>query len=94
MYYPLFSEKVLGQMANFIIHDGARKVVRYLTDKEVIKATRRLYGGKIDNRNKRIEILYTIGRPNYTERSFIKKIKKAKEKYPIAQVYFPKKVKK
>lgn len=50
-----------------------KQAVRYVTEKEVIKATRR---GKLDRRSRHTEILLSIGPPNYAEREMIKKFKR------------------
>ena len=83
MYLPLFPTNLLGKMANYIIHYGARKVIKYMTEKEVIKATRKLSKGKVDNRSRKVEICFTMGTPNFEEREFIKKLKKAGEPFPV-----------
>jgi len=70
-------------MANILIHYGARKVTKYMTEKEVIKATRKLFKGKVDNQSRKVEICFTMGTPNYEEREFIKKLKKAGEPFPV-----------
>jgi len=46
MYFPLFPKDLIGEMVNVIIHEGAVKATKYLTDKEVIKATRILFKGR------------------------------------------------
>ncbi len=79
--YSYFSD-----LAEVILFDGAKRATKYLSEKETIKATRRLYNGKIDKRNKRVEILFTIGSPNYAEREFIKKAKKAGEPFPMKKI--------
>ncbi len=86
MYYPLLPTNLLGDLAEILIQEGGRKVIKFLTEKEVVKATRRLYKGKIDSRSKHIEILFTIGVPNYEERKLIKEMKKAGEPFPIKKI--------
>lgn len=84
--------KVFSELAKCILIDGAYKAVKYLNEKQTVKATRRRYNGKIIKSEKRIEILITSGKPNYEEREFIKKCKKAGEPFPIKkiQVKYPK----
>jgi len=86
MYFPLFPKDLIGEMVNVIIHEGAVKATKYLTDKEVIKATRILFKGKVDNRSKKIEIRLTIGTPNFEERKFIKNCKVAGEPFPVKKI--------
>ena len=77
-----------------LLRSEAHKATKYLSDKEVVNATRKLVGGKIDKRDRSIEILLKIGKPNYQEREFIKQCKKAGEPFPVKKVqlkYPPKK---
>lgn len=61
----------------------ARSAVKYISDKEVVKATRI---SKPDKRDVQTHILLTIGRPNYAERKFVKLCKKAGEPFPVKKV--------
>ncbi len=92
MYIPQIRKDMYGKIAELIVEDGASKATAFLSDHLTIKATRRLYQGEIDGRSKHIEILFSIGVPNYQEREFIKKAKKAGEPFPIKKVLleFPK----
>jgi len=76
----------IGKTVELLINTEARQATKYLSEKSVITATRRVYKGKIDKRNNSIEIVLKIGRPNYKERDFIKKCKKAKEPFPIKKI--------
>ncbi len=75
-------------LAGLIIDSGAKKATQYISPTEVAKATRR---GKARKSDRTVEILFTIGRPNYKEREFIKKCKKTGEPFPVKkiQVRFP-----
>lgn len=77
------TRRIFSDLAELILEGGARKATKYFSETQVVKVTRRLYDGKIDKRDKRIEVLFTIGTPNYTERQFIKQAKKAGESFPI-----------
>lgn len=83
--------KVFAELAECILVGGAYKAVKYLSEKETIKATRKRYNGKI-LKSHAADIVFTVGKPNYEEREFIKKCKKAGEPFPIKkiQVKFPK----
>ena len=70
--------EVFSGMAEAIIIGGAYKVTKYLSDKLTIKATRKRYKGKI-LKGHPIDIVFTVGAPNYLERKAIKKAKKNKE---------------
>lgn len=88
------SSNVILQTIKTLLHANAWKATKFISDKMVIHATRRLYGRKFSK--DRIEILLTIARPNYTNREFIKACKKAGEKLPVKKVqikYVPKKKK-
>ena len=85
--------QIFQQLADAVINSGARQATKFISHKQTVKATRRLYNGRIDKRDKRVEILFTIGTPNYLERAFIKQAKKADEPFPIKkiQLKFPSK---
>ena len=63
------------------IASDARRATKYISDKLVIRATRRQYKGTPSKGN--IEITLTIGKPNFLERKFIKACKKAGERFPV-----------
>ena len=82
---------IYEQLANAILDKKARKAVKYVSPKHVVKATRRFYR-RCRRQPKKVEIVFTIGSPNYTERKFIKLAQKAGEPFPIKkiQMRFPK----
>jgi hypothetical protein len=59
-----------------ILHGGAYKATKFLGTDLTIKATRKRYDGKI-LRQHAIDVVFTIGKPNYEERAQIKRAKKA-----------------
>ncbi len=63
------------QLAEEILVSGAYKATKYLGEKLTIKATRKRYKGKII-KNHTIDIVFTVGPPNYEEREKIKMAKK------------------
>lgn len=80
-----YRSKVFSDLAECILVGGAYKAVKYLDEKETIKATRKRYGGKI-RKGRTIDIVFTVGKPNFEEREFIKKCKKAGEPFPIKKI--------
>jgi len=71
LIYEAFSE-----LAKEILVGGAYKATKYLSDKLTVKATRKRYKGKI-LKSHAIDIVFTVGKPNYEERENIKRAKKA-----------------
>ena len=61
------------------------RAVEYVSPKLIIRAVRRTFNKKI-YKGSNIEIMLTIGRPNYLEREFIEECLKAKEPFPIKRV--------
>lgn len=80
--------KQITSVVSFIIeNDKIKQAIKYVSEKYVVKATRRGYkssGGKPDKTT--LEILLTCGTPNTKEREFIKKCKKAKEPFPVKKI--------
>jgi hypothetical protein len=72
-----------SKLAEAILEAGAKKATKYCSPSEVVKAT---FRGRRDRRNRRSEILFTIGTPNFAERQFIKQAKKAGEPFPIRKI--------
>ena len=68
-----------------LILSEAVKATKYINPKFVIKAKRKVFNNKIDKRGN-IEIILTIGKPNFNERQFIKQAIKAKEIFPIKKI--------
>jgi hypothetical protein len=62
---------------------GAKRAVKYLDPKLVVKAT---FQGKRDARSRAETVLLTVGTPNYVERKFIGDAKKAGEPFPIKKI--------
>lgn len=88
-------DKDIGKVVNAVLENkNARNAVKYFSDKEVISASRVIYGGRIDSRDKSVTIVVKIGKPNFAQREFIKLCKKAKEPFPVKMIqikYLPKK---
>jgi hypothetical protein len=61
-----------------------RRATYYHSPTFIVNATRKTYGGKIMRGN--IEISLTIGKPNYAQRDFISKCKKANEPFPVKKI--------
>jgi hypothetical protein len=84
--------RVFGQLAEAILKNNARKATKFISNRLVVKASRRLVGGKIDKRDRLVQIHFTLGPANYQERQFIKNAKQAGEPLPVRKVLlkFPK----
>ena len=78
--------KTFSDLASLILNETVISGVKYISPTLTVKATRKLFNKKIDKRSRRIEILCTIGIPNYVEREFIKKAKMAGEPFPIKRI--------
>ena len=68
-----------------LLQTEAVKATKFISEKEIVRATRRTYNGKF-NRRSNVEMSLTLGRPNFAERKFIKLCKKAGEKFPVQKV--------
>ena len=73
------------------------KATKYLAPNLIVRAVRPTYkfNNKRPDYSGKVELVLTIGRPNYIEREFVKVLKKAKEPFPVKKVilklYTPKK---
>ena len=77
--------KYIEKVIDTLINTKSHRATKYVSDKSIINATRKTYKGKIKNGDA-IDIVLTIGRPNYAQREFIKVCKKAGEKFPINNI--------
>lgn len=82
---------VLEQAGNSIV-TGVKSAVKYMSPRDVVKATLRF---RPTRRSTRSEVVLTIGCPNYEERKFVKLCQKAGEPFPVKkmQLKFYKKTK-
>lgn len=83
---------VVGKVVDALIASNARRATKFLSEKETVRAQRVMFNGRIDKRDKRTTVVVTFGTPNYLERDFIKKLKKAGAPFPVKkiQLKFPK----
>jgi hypothetical protein len=72
------------------ISPGMRRATKYLNDSTVVRATKRVYKGRKQQLGGPIEILLTVGKPNFRERLFIKACKKSGESFPVIKVQWRK----
>ena len=77
------SRELFGRLAEAILEGGARKATKFLSPTLVVKATRR---GRRRQRAGSVEILFTVGRPNYAEREYIRRARAAGEPLPVKRV--------
>lgn len=75
---------IINKVIKTLLDMGAVKATAFISEKEVVRAKRKTFNGKIERGN--IEISLTIGKPNYAEREFIKKCKKVNEPFPIKKI--------
>lgn len=84
--------KYVHEVVNAAITGLYRTVTKYISPKYIVRATRATYkGAKAKKRilkDGNIEIILTIGKPNFVEREFIKKCVKAKEPFPVKKIQF------
>jgi hypothetical protein len=76
---------VFAELAECILVDGAYKATKYLSPTLTIKATRKRYKGKI-LKGHAIDIVFTVGKPNYEERGVIKQQKKMGVVFPMNHI--------
>ena len=77
-------KSVISTVVDNLLETNSYKAEKYLTDKLVVRATRKSYKGKFAKGN--IEILLVVGKPNFAQREFIKDCKKAGEPFPVKRI--------
>lgn len=79
--------KQIEKVTKQLLATGAWKATLYVSDRRVVRATRRWYRRSGRKQSERIvEVLVSITRPNYQEIAFIKACKRAGEPLPVRKV--------
>lgn len=68
-----------------VLRTDAIRATKYLAPNQVVRATKRTFKFTKGPREN-VEVLLTLGRPNYVEREFVKDCKKAGEPFPVKKV--------
>ena len=83
-YNPSMNIQQCAAVLEAVLQEKVVKATKYLSPKEIVRAVRRTYGGRIPRGN--VEITLTIGKPNYDERAFVKTLVKAGEPFPMKKI--------
>lgn len=78
--------KCVGKAVDAILRTDSRVATFYLSEKQTIRVSRRRVKGRVP-KGPEMDLVVTIGRPNFAARLFIKTAKKAGEPFPIRQVH-------
>lgn len=76
----------ITSVVDCVLRFDAQKATKYLAPNSIVRCTRVSYGKKKPRKDQNVELVLTIGRPNYLEQEFIKKCKKAGEPFPVKKV--------
>jgi len=76
----------VAKVVDALLTVGARSATLYHSGKEVTQATRVCFGGKLPRKGSKIEIVLTHGAPNYAQRQFIRRCRKAREPFPVRKI--------
>jgi serine protease inhibitor len=84
--------KACAEVVEQILVSNAYMATKYVSDKLTVKATRRRYKGK-PQKGANVDMVLTIGKPNYEQRKKFKQAKK-ENRWPIEMmVKYPQKKK-
>lgn len=85
-----FAQKVIDTL----VASGAWRATKYISDRVVVTATRKLFRRRLPGKRYNIEVILHSGRPNYREREFIKECKRAGVTFPVKKIHlqFPPKL--
>lgn len=78
------SSVILSVIENLLRTDAWR-TTKFVSDKVIVRATRKTFNGKLSKQGN-LELIVSIGKPNYKEREYIKLLKKAKEPFPVKKM--------
>lgn len=71
---------------NAVILGGAHTATAIIDPTHTVRVTRRAFKGRFPAKNQPLELVVTIGRPNYRTRQFIKLAQQAGEPFPIKKL--------
>lgn len=75
--------KWITKPVELLLRTEAKRATKFLSSTEVVSVQR---VGKLDRRDRSTVLVVKIGRPNYEERKFIARCKKAGEPFPVKKV--------
>lgn len=75
----------IASVVEAVLRTDAIRATKYLAHNQVVRATKRTFKFAKEPREN-VEVLLTLGRPNYVEREFVKACKKAGEPFPVKKV--------
>lgn len=74
-------QKAVSEVINWLFQTNIYSAAKYISPTLVVRAVRKRYNGKLMKGNSEISLV--IGKPNYEQREFIKKVK---EPFPVKKV--------
>ena len=77
-----YMKNYYNEVIECVLKEGVVKAVKYISPKAIVRAVRTRYHGKL-RKVGNIEISLTIGRPNFIERQYIKKLVKEGQLFPV-----------
>lgn len=75
-----------NKVISLLLLTNSWKATKYISPKEVLRVTRRRYLRSSKSFGRHVELVINVGRPNYAEKEFIKKLMKAKEPFPVKKI--------
>ena len=85
-----FGKQVTEVIAH-LLDQAAHTATKYLSERLIVRATQPMFGPKGKRRvlkSGNLLVVVTVGKPNFSEREFIKKCKKAGEPFPVKKIQF------
>lgn len=78
----------VNRVVDTLIESGAHTATLYVSEKLTVRVTRRMFGAKGRRRfdSRSVDLVVTVGRPNYDARAFIRSAKKAGEPFPVRKI--------
>jgi uncharacterized Fe-S cluster-containing MiaB family protein len=83
----MLTSAIARTVSHLLTHPGVRVATTFLSEKRVVRATRKRYRGRLQQREDEIDIVLTVGRPNFVARERIKLLKRAGEPFPVRKVH-------
>lgn len=83
---PIAQLRHVNDVVRMLLAYQVKTATKFITPKLVVRAHRITIQGRIDRRERSVDIRVKIGIPNYHERLFVKDCIKAGEPFPVKKV--------
>ena len=76
----------LDEVVSTLLTAKAHTAIKYVSPLHCVRVTRKLRCGHIPPKNHSVDLIVSVGEPNFLERRFIRQCQKAGEHFPVKKI--------